>query len=258
MKATVTAGTARYLAGIAALLGREGLATSYLRTSGQSVSIAGSPSVPLLEDVSTALFMRAALGVCDDSLHALHRRIDTLLDSYVNPAQRDSARTGMLSRPTQFAMACLGPAASLELKGKVSVFMQVAQTYGRGDLAGARRMLDSVQKSRRLSRPGDFALDYTLSQSWLSATLGDTANAVHFLDLTLNALPALSYHVLAEPGMAAAVGRSMVYRADLAAKSGDAGKAALWAGRVLTLWSHSDPSLAPTLARMKALASRRS
>ena len=49
----------------------------------------------------------------------------------------------------------------------------------------------------------------------------------------------------------------MVYRADLAARAGDAGTAALWAGRVLTLWVHSDPSLAPTIIRMKALAGQR-
>jgi len=44
----------------------------------------------------------------------------------------------------------------------------------------------------------------------------------------------------------------MVMRAELAAKQRDRGTAALWAGRVLTLWGHSDPSLAPTLARMIA------
>ena len=56
--------------------------------------------------------------------------------------------------------------------------------------------------------------------------------------------------------MAASVGRTMVYRAELAARRGDAGTAALWAGRVLTLWAHSDPSLAPTMARMKLLAAQ--
>jgi hypothetical protein len=80
---------------------------------------------------------------------------------------------------------------------------------------------------------------------------------MHQLDLSLTALPALSYYVVYESGMAAAVGRSMAFRAEIAARRGDAGTAALWASRVLTLWAHSDPSLAPTLARMKELAAHR-
>ena len=77
------------------------------------------------------------------------------------------------------------------------------------------------------------------------------------LDVTLTALPTLNPYIVYEPGMAAAVGRSMVFRAELAARRGDAGTAALWAGRVLTLWAHADPSLAPTVARMRALAAHR-
>ncbi|MEO7457537.1 MAG: serine/threonine-protein kinase [Gemmatimonadaceae bacterium] len=252
-------GAALYLGGIAALLGREGLATTYVRMSGSTVSFDDAPSVPLLEDVSTALFMRTALGVCDDSVRALQKRVDVLLESYVNSGQRENARYGMLARPMQFALGCMGPKAALVVgTAKISQVMLAAQALGRGDARLARAILDSVQQSRRVSRPGDISLDYTLAEATLIAALGDTVRAAHQLDLTLTALPGLSYHVISEPGMAASVGRSMVYRADLAAKSGDAGTAALWAGRVLTLWAHSDPSLAPTLARMKRLASQRS
>jgi len=253
-KATPSRGAARYLAGIAALLGREQLAITYLRSSGTTVTLAGSPAVPLLEDVSTALFVRAALGVCDDSLKTLHKRVDTLLESYVNPAQRDVARAGMLMRPTMFAVGCFGAASAVPLTTQLSPVMQAIQALGRGDIARSRFMLDSIQQLRRVLRPGDFALDYTMGEVWLSTALGDTAAATRQLDLTLTALPALSYFVVYETGMASAVGRSMAFRADIAARRGDAGTAALWAGRVLTLWAHSDPSLAPTLARMKALA----
>ena len=255
---TPSAGAAKYLAGVAALLGREQAAIGYLRMSGASVSLAGAPSVPLLEDVSTALFVRAALGVCDDSLQALRSRVATLLESYVNPAQRDSAKAGILTRPTQFSLACLGPGSAVALGTPVSPLLQSVQALGRGDAPRSRFLLDSLQRFRRLLRPGDISLDYTLAEAWLSASLGDTAAAMHKLDLSLTALPALSSYVVYEPGMAAAVGRGMVMRAELAARRGDAGTAALWAGRVLTLWAHSDPSLAPTLARMKALAAHRS
>jgi hypothetical protein len=127
------------------------------------------------------------------------------------------------------------------------------QQLARGDVSRVRAALDSAQAGR-LVRPGDVALDRTLSEAWTRATLGDTAAAIRQLDLTLTALPTLPSHILDEPGMAAAVGRAMAYRAELAARTGDLGTAALWAGRVLTLWTHSDPSLAPTIARMRQLA----
>jgi hypothetical protein len=36
----------------------------------------------------------------------------------------------------------------------------------------------------------------------------------------------------------------------------DPSTAALWASRVLTVWSHADGNLAPTMARMRRLAVR--
>ena len=248
---------ALYLAGIAALLGREHAATVFLRASGQTVGLAGAPAVPLLEDVSTALFFRAALGACDDSLRTLYKRVDALLESYVNSAQRAEARRGLLQRPTQFAVGCTGAAASLGLEGQLSPVIMAVQEYARGHVQRAHAQLDSIQRSRRLIRPGEVSLDHTLTEAWLSASLGDTAAATRQLDLTLTALPTLTSYIIYEPGMAASVGRAMVYRAELAARRGDAGTAALWAGRVLTLWAHSDPSLAPTMARMKTLATQR-
>ena len=134
--------------------------------------------------------------------------------------------------------------------------MLAVQALARGDARRAGVQLDSMQASRRLVRPGEISLDWTLAEAWLRAALGDTAAATRHLDLTLTALPTLTPYVVFEPGMAASVGRTMVYRAELAARRGDAGTAALWAGRVLTLWAHSDPSLAPTMARMKLLAAQ--
>jgi tetratricopeptide (TPR) repeat protein len=247
-----------YLAGIAALLGKEHAAVAYMRSSGLSVKLLGAPSVPLLEDVSTALFFRSALGVCDDSTRALRKKLGTLLESYVSSAQRDEARRGMLQRPTQFSVDCMGAEPTLDLSGPLSSVVLALQSYARGDTRHARAQLDSLQGSRRLVRPGEVSLDHTLTEAWLTAALGDSAGAIRQLDLTLTALPTLSPHVLREPGMAATVGRAMAYRAELAARRGDAGTAALWAGRVLTLWAHSDPSLAPTMARMKALAAQHS
>jgi tRNA A-37 threonylcarbamoyl transferase component Bud32 len=249
--------TAAYLAGVAALLGREHDAVDYIARSGLSLGPEES-QVPQLEEVSTALFMRTALGVCDDSVRALRTRLTSLADSYVNPSRVRRVRDGMLERPLMFALGCFGPAATLTIGKSTKPIVPIEQALGRDDAAGARRQLDSLQHTRHVLRPGEYAVDFTLAEAWIRATLGDTAAAIRQLDLTLTVLPTLSAHVVYEPGMAAAVGRSMVFRAELAARRGDRGAAALWAGRVLTLWAHADPSLAPTLARMKQLAAQAS
>jgi eukaryotic-like serine/threonine-protein kinase len=248
--------TARYLVGIAALLGREREATEYMTRSGLSLSTTRESSVPLLEEISNALFMRTALGVCDDSVRALRSRLTTLLESYVNPSRVSLVRDGMMQRPLTFAIGCFGPAATLSIGKAAMPIVRIEQSLGRNDAAGARRQLDSLQRNRNLLRPGEFALDFMLAEVWVRTAIGDSTAAIRQLDLTLTALPTLAPHVVYEPGMAAAVGRSMVLRAELAAKRGDRGTAALWAGRVLTLWAHADPSLAPTRARMKQLAAQ--
>jgi tRNA A-37 threonylcarbamoyl transferase component Bud32/tetratricopeptide (TPR) repeat protein len=245
---------AEALIGVAALLGREADAVRLIRTSGSSVSIGFSPEIPLIADVSAALFIRTALGVCDDSVRTLQRRLVTLLDSYVGPAQRARAREDLLERPLNFAVECLGPAATFALREPLGQMTPIFQLLGRGDSARVRIRLDSVQRARVTLRPGELPLDRTLSEAWTRAALRDTAEAVRQLDLTLTALPTLSSHIVYEPGMAASVGRSMAYRAELASRTGDRIAAALWAGRVLTLWSHADGSVAPTLARMRQLA----
>ena len=247
---------ALYLSGIAALLGHENAAYTYMRASGSSVSLMGAPAAPLVEDAATALFMRAALGVCDDSVRALQKRIAPMLDSYVNAALRDDALGGIMQKPLIFGVECFGAASAVSLRGKLSPMMLAIQDVGRHDLRAARARLDAML-ARRLLRPGEVSLDQTIGEAWLSATLGDTAAAARRLDLTLTALPTLTPYVVYEPGMAASVGRAMAYRAELASRQHDAGTAALWAGRVLTLWAHSDPSLAPTIARMQALARQR-
>ncbi|MDB4916533.1 MAG: protein kinase, partial [Gemmatimonadetes bacterium] len=255
-KPIVRGETAIYVSGIAALLGREHDAIRYYRASGESIADGNTPSVPILEDAATALFMRAALGVCDDSLRALRSRIDPLIDSYVNADQRGAVRTGILSRPLQFARGCLD-AVTIDGAATSPAIFRAVQAIDRGNAANARTLLDAMRGGRKLTRPGDESLDFTLTRAWLYAALGDTAAAVTMLDVPLTQLPTLSPYVVFEPGMAASVGRAMAYRAELAARRRDPATAALWAGRVITLWSHADASVTPMLNRMKTLAAQR-
>ena len=248
---------ALYHTGVAALLGKEQRAVRSLRASGESLTNAGTTLVPILEDLSTAFYMRAALGVCDDSLRTMRTRLTSLLDSYVATRQRNAAMVDMMSRPLQFGLACFGPEPMLGFQSDMHPLVAL-HLLARHDTAAVRASVLSRVRRRTLMRAGDVSLDLTVTEAWISAALGDSAAAARQLDLTLTALPTLTSLVLYEPGMAASLGRSMVMRADLAAHAGDAGTAALWASRVLTLWSRSDPDLAPTLARMRALAAHRS
>jgi hypothetical protein len=106
-----------------------------------------------------------------------------------------------------------------------------------------------------MARPGDIALDHTVQQAWLRAAAGDSAGAVNQLDLVLGALPTLSALVLRDDAQAAAFGRGMVLRADLAGAREPA-VSRRWAGAALDLLSGADAAFKPTLDRMRSLAGR--
>ncbi|HEX7977131.1 MAG TPA: protein kinase, partial [Gemmatimonadaceae bacterium] len=76
---------ASQLAALAAFAGRTDLATRYLIASDLS-----GKGVPAANSAVAALTMRAALGVCDDSLRALPPSIIHMLGSYTGSAERQS------------------------------------------------------------------------------------------------------------------------------------------------------------------------
>jgi hypothetical protein len=82
---------ASQLAALAAFAGRTSLATRYLRLSGPSALRQGVEVVPATDDAFAALLMRAALGVCDDSLRTLPASIVRTLSSYVGAVDRQQA-----------------------------------------------------------------------------------------------------------------------------------------------------------------------
>jgi hypothetical protein len=244
---------ASQLAALAAFAGRTGRASQYLGASEFQLS---SEAVPAVKQPLAALLMRAALGVCDDSVRTLPQTIVRTLTSYVEPAERQHATSRLLGRPLSLAVPCLGPEATLMVQEPTSVVLRMQQLAARGDRTGVRRMLDSLDASRRGMRPGAITLDAIVEEAWLAEFSGDAPRAAARLDVALTALPTLSTFIVTEPAMAASVGRAMAYRAELASRLGDPSAAALWASRVLTVWGHADASLEPTLARMRRLAAR--
>jgi len=252
-ESATTPSHASQLAALAAFTGRTGRASQYLGASEFQFS---TDAVPAVKQALAALLMRAALGVCDDSVRTLPQTIIRTLTSYVEPAERQRTSDRLLGRPLSLAVPCLGPAATLIIHEPSGVVLPMQQAAARGDRAGVRRMLDSLDVSRRGMRPGSISLDAILEEAWLADFSGDVPRAAARLDVALTALPTLSTFIVTEPAMAASVGRAMAYRAELASRLGDPSAAALWASRVLTLWGRADASLAPTLARMRRLAAR--
>ncbi|MEO8561521.1 MAG: serine/threonine-protein kinase [bacterium] len=246
---------ASQLAALAAFAGRTGRAIEYLHASGPR-DVRQVDGVPAANNAAGALLMRAALGVCDDSLRTLPASITRTLESYVGAAQRQQTVDVLLERAVALSTPCTGPAATLTISHPVGSLVRMQQVAARGDKAMVRHMLDSLETTRRGMRPGAVSLDRVIQEAWLADFAGDPRRGAQMLDLTLTALPTLSSFIVTEPVMAASVGRAMAYRAELAARLNDPSSAALWASRVLTVWAHADANLAPTLARMRRLAAR--
>jgi hypothetical protein len=94
--------------------------------------------------------------------------------------------------------------------------------------------------------------EYVFQQAWLRAQLGDTAAVEAVIDAALGALPAFSAATLREPAGAAAFGRLMVLRAQIAGKRGDRITAARWSAAVNDLWASSDPALRRVAAELRS------
>jgi tetratricopeptide (TPR) repeat protein len=240
------------LSGIAALTGRLDR-SGQLRAIATSEYNAGLGIAPPLTSASSRLFVRAAAGVCDDSLLALRQEIDRLLDSYSQPARRSEMRRDLLVRPMSFSFPCLGAPA---LEGLPAITpLDVAQHAAAAkDGRRVKAVLDSIDDVRRVVLPGEISLDFTVQEVWLRASIGDTAMAVRQLDRVLNARPTLGQWSTREEAQAAAFGRALVLRAELAAGTGAVAERQRRAREALILWQHADPSFGPTLDRLRALA----
>ena len=246
---------AYWLQGLAAFGGHAADAARYVRLGvDPDAHVHTAGSIPAVEEALSGLLMRAALGLCDDSAAIALRSIDRTLASYVEASQRQAVRDQLLERALVLLAPCDGGRSALAVHAPAFPVTRLAQRLARGDSAGVRRALDSLDLSRRSMQPGAMSLDVVLLEAWLRDASGDPSSAANRLDVRLATLPALSSFVITEPVAAASIGRAMAYRAELAHRAGDQGAAALWAGRVLTLWSHADPALEPTMARMRRLA----
>ena len=252
-KETPSAEAADVLAGLAALTGRVE-ATAAMHIAATTARYSNIGVAPPLAAAGSRYLARAASGVCDDSLGALRRDFDRLLDSYVAPNRRTSVRQLVIWQPAALSFPCVRADGYRDLS-PTTPLDRAQRAFVAGDFVHMRAILDSAAALRAGFRPGDLALDFTLQEAWLRAAAGDTAAAERQLDLVLDALPTLSARTaVLEVAQSAALGRAMLLRADLAAARHDRATAARWARNVVELWSSADPALRPAVQRMQALA----
>jgi tetratricopeptide (TPR) repeat protein len=250
---TISATGAARLSGLAALTGRVGRMAA-LRAVATNAPNADIGIAPALTEAASRLFARAGSAVCDDSLLALRRKIDVLLDSYSQPSKRDIMRRELLRRPMILAFRCVGARAFDGLTPTTPI-ERAQHAAAAHDVRRLRAILDSLDEVRRVGLPGDVALDNTVTEASLRVAVGDTAAAIRQLDRVLNALPTLSVWAVREDAQAAAIPLALSLRAELAARSGDAAEARRRAAQALALLEHADGTLAPSIARLRTLAS---
>lgn len=246
---------AQELIGPAAVTGRMSvlakiaLATNTIPDEVQSVRVP-----PQVGEAVGELFAHAALGDCTAKTARLQVELQQRLTNYFSEKERAVVSPVLLARTESFLVPCTRGQSALRIQTPDRLG-QMQQAYARGDLKRVRLMFDSLDGARRLTRPADRSLDYTFQEAWLRAATSDTAGAIRQLDEILEALPSVAARALKELGGAAALGRAMMLRADLAAATGDRATARRFARALSDLWAGADPELQPQVLRMRKLAS---
>jgi hypothetical protein len=244
--------------GVAALSGRVEKTAQFSRTSREWLPALDTDLHVSVASAAARYFAYAALGVCGPALEAAERGLDEKLDSYVADRNKAAVRDALKERPLSMAAHCDDAASSLRIRAPGSRISRMQQAHARNDRRTLLVRLDSAIADARTMRPADLSFDYTYQLAWLRAASGDTVGALKQLQLALGALPSVSTISLRQGAVAAATVRAMILCADLASATGDHKTAQYWAQAVTTLWSRADPSLAPTVNRMRSLAAARS
>ena len=151
---------------------------------------------------------------------------------------------------------CTAGKSSLRVQAGSNRLLKLQQAFALSDGRALTALLRGVAENAKTQSPGDVSLDFTYQLAWLRAAMGDTAGATRLLDGALGALPSLSSISLRDAAAAAAAGRAMVLRAEIANRMGDIDQQRKWARAVADLWATADQPLQPVVARMRVLAAQ--
>lgn len=243
---------------VAGFLGRTKLFAHYAQIAkGWRASALRQFSIPSdLQSNAAEFFARAALNDCGSDLIQMQRQIEGNIESYISVDKRKAVRQGLLVRSLSALSPCTGGRSALDLDHPEGGLHRAQQAFGRGDLKLAGKLLDSLAKGRANSRPGDVTMDTHYQEAWLRANTGDSVGAANQLDRVLNALPGLTATGMKDAGAAAAFGRAIMLRSELAAKQHDPGTAMRWMNALEQLYRGADSGPARALTDLKRLVAR--
>lgn len=241
------------LLGLTALTGKTRATTQEVARYVIPPSVDGIALGTALRSVAAQLFTYAALGVCGDSLATLQRELEDQLASSIADEQRAKVRSALLARSLPMMVPC-GATPEIHASPQAGNAALLLQAFARRDRVAMDKIFDSIARVRRVYRPGDVSLDRTYQEAWIRAAIGDTAGAERQLDESLHAISTMSASALQEVGAAAAAGRAMALRADLAAARHRSATARKWAGAAAQLWQSADAPLQSTVTRMRTIS----
>jgi tetratricopeptide (TPR) repeat protein len=259
---TVTVDEAWYLSGLAALVGRVTLARAMLEMRGDDSArtffVRGRPVVVPREvaRAGLALLTYASFPATRDSVVALARRTERLIETAVSPRLRSEARDAVLSLPTTFGLWHLGPQAALRIDSP-TMLHRMQRAFARGNVTAVRAIADSARARRAAQAGSSPPIDYLYHEALVLLAIGDTVAATRRLDDGLETLASASQILLADVHRAAAIPMAMHLRARLAAGAGDPALAQRWARGALALWQGADRELQPVLDEIRPLAGSR-
>jgi tRNA A-37 threonylcarbamoyl transferase component Bud32/tetratricopeptide (TPR) repeat protein len=241
------------LIGLAALTGKIGRTAELARTSGAFLT-SDRDTPAQTRELAANFFAFAALGVCSDTLGVLERKLDASIASSVAEDQQPQLQRDLTSRPLSMLAPCTNARSVLRVDPRGDPLLEVQTAYAKHESRKLDALLKKISEDTRTLRPGDLSLDFSYQLAWVRAANGDTAGAITQLDRVLGALPSINRSSLSEAAAAAAAGRAMALRAELAQARGDKETAAHWGRAVSDLWATSDSPLQSVLGKMRALS----
>ncbi|HEY7685511.1 MAG TPA: serine/threonine-protein kinase [Gemmatimonadales bacterium] len=249
---------AHQIAGLAGLTGRAHLTARLFAAGGRDstfTSLSGVQTIqPLrLANTGLALWGYAALGTPRDSIAALARRVDSLIQIWVAPARRIVQSDAILDRPRMWAFPLLGTRPIGPDRPGYG-YLQMLRDLEAGDTTAIRARLANLRALRAGMRAGEVAITRTYGEATVLLAIGDTTSATQLLDQSLGAAATLGTQLLDNVDESAAIVRAMLLRAQLADRAGDTTTARRWATAVVELWSAADnKELQDTVTRMRRL-----
>ena len=243
LRSAAPPGMEREFQWVAALVGRANLAADYWQRSLRTSVVTGGAVHPAISRPASKYFVYASLGICGPLLSDVRQQLEVALRDYITSDIRNALRSDLADRSAVLATPCTAGKIAPAVVSSADHMISAQRSFARGDMASARRSLAAFAAERRDRRPGDTSAEYVFQAAWLRVQLGDTAGAAESLDGALGALPTFGAATFRDLAGAAAFGRLMKLRAEIAARTNDPRVSRVWTTALGELWASADPIL---------------